>query len=232
MAKLALLPGWGLGPEPLQPLLQRLAQEHEVSVYPLPALPLAQALQQLDREIAPDSWLAGWSLGGMLATALAVTRGAGCPGLMTLASNPSFVTRADWPQAMPAAEFNLFQRRVQRNWATGMQGFWALCTQGDTAAWPAVPVTVAEQHLPSLDWLAELDNRAAIRTLQCRQLHVLAVADALVPASVAGPLARLNVRATVQTLAGSHAFVLSRADAVADSILGFIRQPADGDGHA
>lgn len=229
MAKLALLPGWGLGHAPLRRLAEQLAQYHEVSLHPLPALPLNEALQQLEQEIASDSWLLGWSLGGMVATALAARRQNTCSGLITLASNPCFVAREDWPQAMPPAEFSLFQRRAQRNWSATMQGFWALCTEGEaSSAWPAVPATSADEHLPSLGWLAELDNRKVIRNLLCPQLHVLAVADGLVPASVAGPLARLNARAKVQTLAGSHAFVFSQTTEVAECIRMFIQQSPSG----
>lgn len=229
MIKLALLPGWGLGHAPLQRLAEQLALHYEVSLPQLPALPLDEALQQLEQEIAPDCWLLGWSLGGMVATVLAARRQHRCPGLITLASNPSFVTREDWPQAMRPAEFSQFQRRAQRHWSATMQGFWALCTSGEIHAdWPAAPVTSADEHLPSLAWLAELDNRAAIRHLQCPQLHVLAVADELVPASVAGPLARLNVRAQVTTLAGSHAFVCSQTAVLAECIHAFIQQATHG----
>lgn len=213
--KISLLPGWGLGLAPLQPLADSLSRQHQVQLLPLPECTTAeQALDELDAQVAADSWLIGWSLGGMLATALAHRRGNSCPGLVTLASNACFVTRDDWPHAMPEREFNNFSRRVVRDWAGTLKGFQLLCLHGSQmqtvpAEMLAGVPTDAEARVASLSWLAQLDNRAAIAELQCRQLHVLADADALVPASVAQDLQQLNHQAQVRSWPGSHAFVLT-----------------------
>lgn len=260
MATISLLPGWGLGLAALQPLVEAVSAQHEVQLLPLPeCTALQQALDELDAQIPAGNWLAGWSLGGMLATALASRRGADCPGLITLASNPCFVAREDWPHGMPPAVFKAFSRSASRDWATTRAGFVQLCLQGESAsitesARPVLQSTAATQlapgtqgtHAPdpahnacgqtdtapltSLAWLEQLDNRAAIEHMGCKQLHLLAVADALVPASVAGPLARLNARASIRALPGSHAFVVTRPQVLADTLHGFI-QPAMGATH-
>lgn len=231
MVKLALLPGWGLGLEPLQALVRQLSARHETALYPLPALTLAAALEQLDRQIPQDSWLLGWSLGGMLAVALAAKRAGRCPGVITLGSNASFVARENWPQAMPAPVFSRFQRHARSDRDATMRAFRQLCTHGDpSATLPAIEETSAAEHLPGLDWLAQLDNRAAIACLDCPQLHVLAAADALVPAAVATALAQLNPRAEVKTLPGSHAFVVSHSAEVAQELLRFVGRHCAGAG--
>lgn len=223
------MPGWALGPEPLQPLAQRLAGQHDVSLHALPAATLQQALEQLERQIPQGSWLLGWSLGGMLATVLAARRGAACPGLITLGSNASFVARDDWPQAMPQAVFRRFQQQAQSDWSTTLQGFLRLCTHGDADAVLALTEEPqATEHLPGLDWLARLDNRAVLRSLACPQLHVLATGDALVPVAVADALVQLNARLQVKTLPGSHAFVLSGHASLAAELLKFIDTAIDG----
>lgn len=220
------MPGWALGLEPLQPLAQRLAGQHDVSLHALPAATLQQALEQLDRQISADSWLLGWSLGGMLATALAARRGAECPGLITLGSNASFVAREDWPQAMPQAVFRRFHQQAQSDWKATMHSFRQLCTHGDAGA--TLNLTEeppAEEHLPGLDWLAQLDNRAALRSLACPQLHVLATADALVPVAVADAIRNLQPDAQVRQVTGSHAFVLTDPAALAGMLNAFIEPP-------
>ena len=107
---LILLPGWGLGSAPLEPLRDALHErELNVLIEPLPSLDdAADWLDELDDNLPRDSWLAGWSLGGMLAGELAARRGDDCRGLLTLASNPCFRVREDWPNAMSAETFEDF----------------------------------------------------------------------------------------------------------------------------
>lgn len=223
--KISLLPGWGLGVAPLLPLADSLSHAHEVQVLPLPECEsLEQALDVLDTQIPADSWLAGWSLGGMLATALAHRRGRGCPGLITLGSNACFVARADWPQAMPERDFKNFSRRAARDWAGTLGRFELLCLQGEdvAAAVSMDRVTAKPAQVASLAWLAQLDNRIAITELQCPQLHLLAEQDALVPVAVADAVRRLNPQAQVDVLSGSHAFILTRHQTVADHLLAWM----------
>lgn len=231
--RISLLPGWGLGPGPLQPLADALARHHEVQLLALPECATAeQALDELDKQIPSDSWLVGWSLGGMLATALAHRRGKQCPGLISLASNPSFVPREDWPHAMASAEFRGFSRMAGRDWQGTLQHFVTLCLQGEQSKADDKQLSImqspvdAAQGQQSLSWLAQLDNRVAIAELQCPQLHLLAAQDALVPAAAIKPLAQLNTAAQVELVQGSHAFVSSQAEWLAQRLVDFIASHA------
>ena len=102
--RLVLLPGWSYPAAVLQPLAQALHGDAlRVELAELPVLDDPQGwLDELDARLPGDCWLGGWSLGGMLATALAARRAKACRGLITLASNACFVQRDDWPAAMPA----------------------------------------------------------------------------------------------------------------------------------
>ena len=138
--RLVLLPGWGLGSAPLEPLaaaLQGLDERLRVQIEPLPApgsADLDEWLDELDSALPEDVWLGGWSLGGMLAAELAARRGERCCGLLTMASNVCFVARDDWPQAMPVSTFAEFQAACAANPAVCLKRFSVLCAQGSEDA--------------------------------------------------------------------------------------------------
>ena len=234
--ELVILPGWGLGVEPLQPLAQALTAalpDFHVQLQPLPSIKgqsEASILQQLEQQLPENCWLLGWSLGGMLATAVAAQRQSRCAGLITYASNACFVAHDNWPAAMPAATFSAFRQLCQDDLGAGLKRFALLCSQGAEQARQLsrqlqVLTTTAEpgDALAGLDLLAALDNRAAISSFTGAQLHVLAEADALVPASAAVLLQALNPKASVAWLGQSHASVMTDAPLLAQRIAAFIQ---------
>ncbi|TBU92905.1 alpha/beta fold hydrolase [Phytopseudomonas dryadis] len=237
--QLLLLPGWGLGQAPLQPLAERLSGRFSVRIEALPALATAEPeawLDALDARLPTDSWLAGWSLGGMLASALAARRGERCRGLLTLASNACFVARATWPTAMPSATFAAFRAACASDERATLKRFASLCSQGAADArqlsrrlLAAAPEPLPGTLLAGLDLLHSLDGRAALRAFAGPQLHLLAGQDALLPASAAEALRAFLPAAEVRQLEGaSHAGVVERADEVAQTLVRFISEA----GHA
>ena len=227
MSRLILLPGWGLGPAALQPLVAALnGQGLSTELVALPALDSADPrdwLDELDARLPADTWLGGWSLGGMLATALAARRGARCQGLVTLASNACFVARDDWPSAMAAATFAAFRAGCAADAAATLRRFAMLCAQGGVDAralgrqlQQCLPAQEPAHLLAGLDVLAALDNRAALASFAGPQLHLLAEADALLPASAAEALLALLPAGEVDVLEGcSHACVAEQPQALA-----------------
>ena len=235
---LILLPGWGLDGALLQPLAKALGSDMQVQVSALPRLSSAAAadwLDELDTRLPHDCWLAGWSLGGMLAAALAARRGERCRGLITLASNACFVASAVWPTAMPAQTHAAFHEGCQHNGSATLKRFAMLCAQGgaDVRALSRQLqghlVTGDEPALlAGLRLLASLDNRAALAAFSGPQLHLLAEQDALVPAAVASELLALLPAGEVDVLEDcGHAFVLEQADVLAALMLDFIREACD-----
>lgn len=238
---LILLPGWGLNGAVLQPLAEALGSNMQVQVQ-VPALPrlgsaaAADWLDELDTRLPHDCWLAGWSLGGMLATALAARRGKRCRGLITLASNACFVASDAWPTAMSAQTYAAFYEGCQENADATLKRFAMLCAQGcaDTRGLARLLQTNLLANEPSLlaglQVLATLDNRAALAALTGPQLHLLAEQDALVPAAAADDLLALLPAGEVDVLEGcGHAFVLEQPQALAALLLEFIREANDGD---
>ena len=235
---LTLLPGWGLDGALLQPLAKALGGDMQVQVPALPRLSSAAAadwLDELDTRLPVDCWLAGWSLGGMLAAALAARRGARCRGLISLASNACFVASDAWPTAMSAQTHAAFHEGCQHNGSATLKRFAMLCAQGgaDVRALSRQLqghlVTGDEPALlAGLRLLASLDNRATLTAFSGPQLHLLAEQDALVPAAVASELLALLPAGEVDVLEDcGHAFVLEQADVLAALMLDFIREACD-----
>lgn len=239
--RLILLPGWGLGSAPLEPLaaaLQGLNERLHVHIEVLPELASADPdewLDELDASLPQDCWLGGWSLGGMLAASLAARRGEHCCGLVTLASNACFVARADWSEGMPMATFTAFREGCQSDPEATLKRFALLCAQG--AAEPralgrmlaaGAPMPRAAFLLAGLDLLEALDTRRALQQFRGPQLHLLAAGDALVPVAVSGALLGLQPDIEVGVLeAASHAFALERPHEVAAAIQAFLSEVKD-----
>lgn len=233
--QLILLPGWAFGPAALQPLCEALTElvpDLEVFIEPLPELDDADAwLEELDRRIPHDSWLCGWSLGGMLATQLAARRVDTCHGLITIASNLCFRARPQWPEAMAADIFDAFHEAFRLDPEETLKRFRLLCSRGGYD-----PRTLARQLEVSqtasahgvldagLKLLADLDGRGALHGYFGPQLHLFAGGDALVPAAACDALRRWMPGIEAELLTGaSHALPLERADDVASAIAAFIR---------
>jgi pimeloyl-[acyl-carrier protein] methyl ester esterase len=239
--QLILLPGWGLGSLPLEVLaeaLRRLDEQLQVVIEPLPGLASCEPrdwLLELDERLPAHTWLGGWSLGGMLATELAAIRGERCRGLVTLASNPCFLSGEDWPHGMPEATFAGFVSACRETPALAIRRFGLLCTQGGTAArelarqlQAGAPRQAPELLLAGLEVLGSLDVRSAIQRFNGPQLHLLAGADALVPAEVAADLLALQPDIEVGLVEDvSHALMLERPHELAAVIDAFLNEADD-----
>lgn len=234
--RLVLLPGWGLAfltgaagsvaCAPRMPL--------QVELMPLPELDHSDVqawVDHLDRKVPSDVWLGGWSLGGMLASALAHQRGDHCCGLLTLASNPSFVARPDWPHGMPEEHLRHLPRRLPQPPQVTLKRFRTLCSDG--AQQPrtllrqlgvGVPETDPLYLATGLEVLAKLDTREA-RQAYAGLVHLFAGSDALVPAEAAKALSELLPDVEVGLVEdSSHAFLLEYPQELAAGIKSFLHE--------
>jgi len=239
--RLILLPGWGLGTAALEPLAASLRAQDarlQVELMPLPELADADVqawVDHLDRKLPRDTWLGGWSLGGLLASELARKRGDHCCGLLTLASNPSFVARADWPYGMANDTFGTFLDGCRSHTSVTLKRFRSLCSDG--AQQPrtllrqlgvGVPETDPLYLANGLEVLAQLDTREALQAYGGPQLHLFAGSDALVPAEAAKALSELLPDVEVGLVEdSSHAFLLEYPQELAAGIKIFLHESGD-----
>ena len=239
--RLILLPGWGLGISPLEPLsaaLQGLDERLRVEIEPLPELEssdLDEWLDELDATVPQDTWLGGWSFGGMLASALAARRGDRCCGVLTLASNPCFIAHEQWPSAMSWETFDAFLAGCTTDSRQTLKRFASLCTQGaedprglSRLLLGGAPHTADAVLISGLEVLAQLDTRQALQAFRGPQLHLFAGLDGLVPAEAASELLALLPDVEIGLIEqASHAFLLEDPHGVAGAIQAFLHEFGD-----
>jgi malonyl-CoA O-methyltransferase len=194
-------------------------------------LQLTEAIKSIDAlkpiEARRPLYLMGWSLGGQVAAALTQAL-PHVRGLITVASNPCFVAREDWPMAMPVEVFSAFCAQFNDDATGTFKRFCALqCTgsrqlkllRKQVAESVAAPKPEQQSSwAQALAWLA-LDQRPALQAFAKPQLHLLAANDALVPANLP-----LQAFGEVQILEGcSHLLPLEAPIQLARAIDVFIK---------
>jgi pimeloyl-[acyl-carrier protein] methyl ester esterase len=239
--QLILLPGWGLGVSPLEPLaaaLRGLDEHLRVVIEPLPDMDndnLDDWLDELDSTLPDNVWLGGWSLGGMLATELAARRGERCCGLATFASNACFVARSEWPNAMPQTDFDAFIAGCKADLDATLKRFSLLCVHGaeepralSRQLKACAPHGTSAGLIESLKLLEQMDTRKALQAFRGPQMHLFGGLDALVPAEASADLLALQPDIEVGVIEqASHAFILENPHGVAAAVHAFLHESGD-----
>lgn len=240
-----LLHGWGCDSQSWQPLLDQLQQLGDVSAIDLPGFgdspdasswTLEDVLELLAASIPPQATLVGWSLGGMLATALAARYPEKVKRLVTLAANVKFVATDDYPTALPPAVNAQFSAGFSVDPQGTLKLFSGLLAQGDAqerallkrlrAATTPAPAPTTAGWRAALDLLSQLDLRATFAGLSQPGLHIFGAADALVPAAAATAVQQINPQQRVVVVpVAAHAVHWSQPEQVAQLIHQFMDAP-------
>lgn len=237
---LVLIHGWGSDSSVWRELIPLLQQRFDVISVDLPGFgaspPCSWQLEELLRQLAdtlPEKViLAGWSLGGMVATAFADQYPQRVEILITMATNPSFVCRDDWPHAMAAPLFQAFRDYFQRDEINCLKQFAALQVKGDSLerntlrALRGLPVNSPHSGWgDALQLLGSLDNRQALARLTVPSLHLFGAADQLVPVTVAEDICRSNDSLAIHIFDDvAHVPQLSAPDRLAQAMIQFVEQ--------
>ena len=223
---IVLLPGWSFDREIWRECLGQLRQWANVTLLDLSDL--TNNGEDLDTVIEEMLLIApmravyiGWSLGGCLATRLAAKYPDRVDALITLATNPRFITSADWPDAMPQYDFKKFNKLVENSHSAGLKLFDSLQTKGENdptgfRQWlkkKRSSRTADLDLLIGLKWLKKVDNRGLLAKINCPTLHIFAEQDALVPVGVAGKIQRFNPDHQVKIIRDTgHALLWNRSE--------------------
>jgi len=117
--RILLITGWGGGTKLLEPLKLALQQQgYQVDLINIFDAFDLEVLQQYVENAKTYDVIAGWSLGGQLATILVdqVSKQFNEQKvLVTLASNPCFVANVEWQTAMPQAAFQGFKQSFEQD---------------------------------------------------------------------------------------------------------------------
>lgn len=220
---LVLLHGWGMNGAVWHGIAQQLAAHYRLHLVDLPGFgnsPLADGseyslpwlAEQVAAVLPQKCHLLGWSLGGLVASQLALTQPERCQSLITVASSPCFMARDDWPGIAPKV-LTGFNQMLAGDFKQTIERFLAIQAMGSEHARDDIRQLrhwLAERPAPQLaaleaglGLLADVDLRDELATLSQPWLRVYGRLDSLVP-KAAIPL--LDER-----YPASHSLVLEKA---------------------
>lgn len=226
---LVLLHGWGVNQGVWHTLLADISPVVNVLSLDIPGFGLSQqlpepytfenVLAQLATQIPENSLLCGWSLGGLLAIALAERYPGKVRQLALIAATPCFLQHAGWP-GMKATVMQQFAQSLQRDLSQTISRFLAIQAMGSaTAKSDAAALKLAIATFPQanekalsagLEFLTSQDLRQSFASLTQPIVGCFGALDSLVPAAVVPELQELQADARFSMLAkASHAPFIS-----------------------
>lgn len=200
---LVLLHGWGMNQAVWQQWLPLLNRDWIVSTPNLPGFgsashypqwyQLDDVCKQLETELPESSVLCGWSLGGLIALALATRQPSRIKALILLSASPCFMQQDGWP-GMAELMFNQFQQQLSHHINQTVQRFLAIQAMGSPTAREDIKQlrqAILQQPSPQpaalaggLALLANTDLRYELSQLSMPVFAGYGRLDTLVPVSV------------------------------------------------
>jgi len=240
---LVLLHGWGLNANVWHGIIARLSPHFCLHLVDLPGYGRSQDFPALTLDDmvatllvqAPETavWL-GWSLGGLVASKLALQHPERVKALITVASSPRFSADDTWP-GIHAETLSGFQRQLSENFQQTVKRFLALQTLGTESArqdarllQEAVlgqPAPAIEVLNTGLEMLRSVDLREELVSLSVPLLRLYGALDGLVPRKIAPLLDTLWPQSHSQIIAkAAHAPFISHPEIFCQHLIDFINQ--------
>lgn len=190
------------------------------AVFPYNAETLADAVAaNLSGPVA----LVGWSLGGMVALALAARHPEKVARLVLVGSSPAFMKREGWEWGLDEVVLSGFAQELQRDYRATLMRFLSLQARGGDAARMVVArlresLAARDEPAPEvlaagLGFLREVDLRGAAATVACPTLVIHGAYDTLCPVAAGEWLAAHIPQARLaRHERAAHAPFISHAD--------------------
>lgn len=239
-ADLVLLHGWGMNGAVWHGITPELARHFRLHIVDLPGfggsiLPtdcdytLPWLAEQLLAVLPERFILLGWSLGGLVASQMALHAPQRVTHLVTLASSPCFLADDNWPGIAPRV-LSGFQQMLQGDFMQTIERFLAIQAMGSQHAREDIRQLrhwLAERPQPNphalhagLKLLAEVDQRQAMTAWQGPWLRLYGRLDSLVPKAVVPLLdERFPASHSLVFEHASHAPFISHPDAVTRQLI-------------
>ncbi len=240
-----LIHGWGLNSAVWQPLIAQLSAEfkacfhiitvdlpgfgenHDKKIQPYS---LANIAKQIDKVIEQPAIYLGWSLGGLVATEIALAYPDKVLGLITVASSPCFLEEViaksgqeiAWPGIKPEV-LKAFHQQLQVDTKKTINGFLKIQAMGSPHIRhdiKQIGQLVMQHQLPnkatldeSLSLLESSDYRDKLAEVKQPFLRLYGSADSLVPKTVINQVASIATQSKQYVFEqASHAPFISHLD--------------------
>lgn len=238
---LVLLHGWGLNAEVWRCIAEPLSAQFRLHLVDLPgfgrsqgfgALTLDEMVEALLPRLPEKATLLGWSLGGLVASRLALRYPQRVARLITVASSPRFTADdAQWPGIKPDTLAS-FQQQLSEDYQRTVERFLALQTLGTQNARQdarTLKEVVLSQPIPPVEVLAggleilrSVDLREEMDALSVPLLRIYGYLDGLVPRKTAALLdARWPQSASLVIEKAAHAPFISHPQAFCEAVARF-----------
>ena len=166
-------------------------------------LNLQEYLDLIDQSVTANTLILGWSLGGSLAIQYAASSQRPFLGLVTLQTNPCFVSQDNWPMGMDKALFESLQALVMNDEVSVLsRQFSHLLVKGSDqhrSDRAYLKMVYQEGSLPSqatllsgLALLARMDVRECLEKISLPCLHIYGAKDSLVNVQLVEKVKKLN----------------------------------------
>ncbi|RCU51125.1 pimeloyl-[acyl-carrier protein] methyl ester esterase [Corallincola holothuriorum] len=227
---LVMLHGWGLNGAVWQSLTASLSQHYTLHLVDLPGFGDSELLAEYQLPALASHLLAalperaiwlGWSLGGLVATQVALMAPHRVSHLVLVASSPKFVADGQWPGIKPEV-LQQFQTQLKQNFSRTLERFLAIQAMGSPTA--RDDVKALKQQLMArrdphplalssgLKLLETVDLRSQLADLNLPISRFYGRLDALVPAAAQSLINELCVGNDVCFSKASHAPFISHGE--------------------
>lgn len=240
---LVLLHGWGLNSGVWHCIIDRLAPHFRLHLVDLPgygrsqdygAMSLADMAERVAQQAPKQALWLGWSMGGLVASQIALSQPECVRGLITVSSSPCFTARDEWPGIKPEVLAG-FQHQLSDDFHRTVERFLALQTLGTESSRQDARLlksVVLQHQMPDVEVLTgglailrTADLRTALAGFTLPFMRVYGHLDSLVPRKVASLLDCAWPQTQSVVMQGAaHAPLISHPNDFAKLILNFAEE--------